>query len=244
MNPEHRQARYPIRCEWGLDGARAVAPGAEIVVVVDVLSFTTCVTVAADRGVEVFPHRWRDESAAGLAAEHDASLAVGRSSARPGEVSLSPGTIRAAAGLTRLVLPSPNGSTIVHELTESGATVLAASLRNATAVAQWITARGPSTVAVIPSGERWPDGGLRPAIEDLWGAGAVIEGLPDDSLSPEARAARDAWRAVSDVGRSLRDCSSGRELIALGFGEDVAIAAEVGSSSRVPLLDGDRFRPA
>lgn len=243
MNPEHRQARYPTRCEWGLDGARAIASGADIVVVVDVLSFTTCVTVAADRGVEVFPHRWRDESAADLAAEHDAALAVGRSTAGPGEVSLSPGTIR-AAGLTRLVLPSPNGSTIVHELAESGATVLAASLRNATAVAQWIGARGPSTVALIPSGERWPDGGLRPAIEDLWGAGAVIDALPECTLSPEARAARDAWRAVSDVGRSLRDCSSGRELIAIGFGDDVAVAAEAGSSSRVPLLDGDRFRPA
>lgn len=244
VNPEHRQSRYAVRCEWGLDGARAVGGGADIVVVVDVLSFTTCVTVAIDRCVEVYPHRWRDESAAALARLHDATLAVGRSAAGPGEVSLSPSSIRAAAGLERLVLPSPNGSTIVHELSRGGATVVAASLRNAAAVGAWIAEHPGTTVAVIPSGEKWPDGGLRPAIEDLWGAGAVLDALPGDvAASPEAIVARDAWRAVSaSAGAALRDCASGRELIAIGFGDDVAVAGEIGTSSCVPVLEDGRFR--
>lgn len=188
--------------------------------------------------------RWRDESAQTFAREHDAHLAVARRAARPGQVSLSPSTIRAATGLQRLVLPSPNGSTIVHELAGGRATVLAASLRNAPAVAAWITARSePGTVvAVIPAGERWPEGGLRPAVEDLWGAGAVIDGL-SGAPSPEAIVARDAWRAVSATVRaSLRDCASGRELIGIGFGDDVEVAAEVGATDRVPVLGHGAFR--
>ncbi|BAS15848.1 lipoprotein [Arthrobacter sp. Hiyo8] len=44
----------------GLDGARAVASGADLAVVVDVLTFTTCVSVAVDRGAIVFPYAWKD----------------------------------------------------------------------------------------------------------------------------------------------------------------------------------------
>ncbi|MGB6072455.1 MAG: 2-phosphosulfolactate phosphatase, partial [Rhodococcus sp. (in: high G+C Gram-positive bacteria)] len=116
-----------------------------------------------------------------------------------------------------------------------------ASLRNASAVAQWIWARNRSAVtAVIAAGERWPDGSLRPAVEDLWGAGAVIAALLDagaSGASPDARTAAAAWRAVEhDVGSELRQCGSGRELAGMGHPEDVDIAAEVDSSSCVPIL--------
>ena len=38
-------------------------------------------------------------------------------------------------------------------------------------------------------------------------------------------------------------CASGRELVAAGYGADVAVAAEIDGSDAVPLLAGDRFRP-
>jgi 2-phosphosulfolactate phosphatase len=41
------------------------------------------------------------------------------------------------------------------------------------------------TFAIIPAGETWNDGGLRPSIEDLLGAGAVISALRGRQ-SPEA----------------------------------------------------------
>jgi phosphosulfolactate phosphohydrolase-like enzyme len=46
----HRQSGYPLRLEWGPTGAAATGRGCDVAVVVDVLGFTTTVTVAADRG--------------------------------------------------------------------------------------------------------------------------------------------------------------------------------------------------
>ena len=63
MNPAHRQHAYRERLEWGLRGADAIAADADIAVVVDVLSFTTTVSVALDRGIQVVPHRWSDAEA-------------------------------------------------------------------------------------------------------------------------------------------------------------------------------------
>ncbi|WP_224059410.1 hypothetical protein [Streptomyces kanamyceticus] len=81
--------------------------------VVDVLSFTTAVSVAVDAGTRVFPYRWRDESATAFAAQHGANLAVGRRAASATSPwTLSPASLRAAPFMPRLVLPSPNGSAI------------------------------------------------------------------------------------------------------------------------------------
>jgi hypothetical protein len=76
-----RQDRHLVRCEWGAVGAAQVA--GEAVVVVDVLSFTTSVSVMVDRGTAVFPAAWRDVGAAELAAEREAALAVGRREVTP-----------------------------------------------------------------------------------------------------------------------------------------------------------------
>ncbi|MFC3962417.1 hypothetical protein [Nocardia jiangsuensis] len=128
MNPEHRQGEYRARFDWGLVGAEAVR--ADVTVVVDVLSFTTTLSVAADLGIEVFPYRWGHGGVAGYAAARGAVGAVGRRVAGPGQ---------------------------------------------------------------------------------------------------------------GEIGAALRGCASGRELIAAGFAEDVGIAGEVGVSSVVPVLDGERF---
>ena len=94
-------------------GSAAVGPGSAIVAVVDMPSFPTALSVAVDQGIEVFPFRWRDHTALAYAQRHQAVLAVSRSQAsEPGCVSLSPATIRRSSGIERLVLRSPNGSTI------------------------------------------------------------------------------------------------------------------------------------
>jgi 2-phosphosulfolactate phosphatase len=233
-----RRGVTEVRFEWGPTGAAAVA--APVTVVVDVLSFTTTLTVAVERGMTVYPFRWKDERAEAYAEERDAVLAKGRS-LREG-VSLSPASVRAAVGVERLVLPSPNGSSIAVGLAETGATVVGASLRNASAVARRLAGQdGP--VAVVAAGERWPDDTLRPAVEDLWGAGAVIAGLVDlgvTDLSPEARVAEQAYRAAR-IPEDLVACASGQELVGIGFAEDVEVAAELDATDVVPVFVGDAF---
>lgn len=246
MNLEHRQSNYQVRFDWGLDGATAVAKEADVAVIVDVLSFTTTLSVAVDAGIEVFPYPVAD-SAAEYATRRDAAVAVRRSRAMPGDVSLSPASIRSTgATLRRLVLPSPNGSTISHALGEASRVCVGASLRNAQAVAAWILAEvgSDSVVAVIAAGERWPGGTLRPAVEDLWGAGAVISTLIEEGCeaSVEAEVAAAGWHAVqSDVASALRRCGSGRELAAAGYECDVDVAAEIDRSAAVPVLQGESF---
>jgi 2-phosphosulfolactate phosphatase len=66
MGPYGRD-RFRVRFDWGQVGTEAIAPGTALVAVVDMLSFTTALTVAADSGIEVFPYRWRDESAVAFA---------------------------------------------------------------------------------------------------------------------------------------------------------------------------------
>lgn len=235
-----------MRLEWGPVGAAAVTAGCDVAVVVDVLSFTTCLSVAADRGVEVWPWARVDDHARELARSRDAVLAVRRAEAGPGQVSLSPATIRAAPVLRRLVLPSPNGSTISATLAERGVPVVGASLRNRVAVARWLRALGGDpVVAVVAAGERRSDGSLRPAVEDLWGAGAVISGLVaggDVTLTPEARSAAAAFDDVEgDLPAALHACASGRELDDLGFPHYVDVAAEIDLGTAVPVLRAGAF---
>lgn len=248
LDHAHQQQAYTVRFDWGLAGATSIAQGADIAVVVDVLSFTTTLSVALDVGTEVLPYRWKDDSAAAFAAEHDAVLAVSRDTAGPGDISLSAQTIRKAAPTPRLVLPSPNGSTISWHLASMVPTVLGASLRNAVPVAEWLLDHsdpGATIVAVVACGEHWRNGALRPAVEDLWGAGAVFAALQDrgwTGFSPETDVARHAYAGVAgNIYAQLQNCASGRELIGNGYAADVDIAAEVGQSRSVPLLRGNRF---
>jgi 2-phosphosulfolactate phosphatase len=241
MTADFGQRAYRVRFDWGPVGAAAIASGAAVVVVVDVLSFTTALTVAVERGISVLPFPWSDTAAAtAVAEEHDAALAVGRSGAGPGQISLSPPSLRQASPrVRRLVLPSPNGSAISSGLAGTGAVVVGVALRNFPAAAEWVHREAAGRpVAVVAAGERWPDGTLRPAVEDLWGAGAFLECFATDGdLSPEADAARAAYRSVAGrVGDLLGRCGGGRELAGLGFGGDVAVAAEVAESDVVPVL--------
>jgi 2-phosphosulfolactate phosphatase len=66
----------------GALGLAALAPASDVVVIVDVLSFSTCVDIAVARRAEVFPYLWGDERAVGLATEIGGVLAGPRG--RPG----------------------------------------------------------------------------------------------------------------------------------------------------------------
>jgi 2-phosphosulfolactate phosphatase len=124
-------------------------------------------------------------------------------------------------------------------------------LRNRQAVADWLLARRREhpdlVVAVVAAGERWPDGTLRPAVEDLWGAGALIQSLRAGGwghVSPEAHAAAAAFAPVADdLATALSTCASGRELLEIGYQDDVLAAGELDQGRCVPSLHAQAFHP-
>lgn len=227
-------------CEWGLIGVHTLRERCAVLVVVDVLSFSTAVDIAVARGAEIVPFPLGDrEAATKAAAAANAQLASHR---RAGEqLSLSPASLQAIAPGTRLMLPSPNGSRL--SLEAGSAAVFAGCLRNRATVAQAaLAAANGADIAVIPAGERWrSDDSLRPAIEDLIGAGAILDALALP-MTAEARVARDAFvSARSSLADVIRDCLSGRELIEKGFPQDVELAVQLDVSNIAPVLSDGAY---
>src|SRR2546430_15311912 len=103
-----------VVCEWGLQGLRASARG-RIVVIVDVLSFSTATTIAVSRGATILPCEWNDQRASAMAKSENAELASKRGE---GRFSLAPASLRDVPRGLRLVLPSPNGSTLAYAARE------------------------------------------------------------------------------------------------------------------------------
>ncbi|MDR6866166.1 2-phosphosulfolactate phosphatase [Microbacterium resistens] len=205
------QSLYQVRLEWGVEGLRRLAP-ADVVVVVDVLRFTTTVTRRAEKGL---------------------STAIANA-------------------------PSINGAPIAEAAAAAQALVLAGCLRNATATADAIRAEQVrrdrrTSVAVIAGGERTRGGtDLRFSVEDLLGAGAVIDALINqgiDHASPEAVAAAESFRSLRSGLRHLVGASgSARELRAdperyPDAEEEIRAAAELDVSSVVPVLRNGSFTP-
>ncbi|WES62944.1 2-phosphosulfolactate phosphatase [Microbacter sp. GSS18] len=210
ISSPYDQQRYQVRHEWGVIGLGRLAP-ADVVVVVDVLRYSTAVTGAVAAGERVL----LDDDA------HAVSL---------------------------------NGAPIVGRAAETAGLVMLGCLRNASAVAQAIAdeqdRRGERTsVAVIAAGERIGSdvhAPVRFAVEDLLGAGAVIDALAEhgiDHTSPEAAAAGESFRGLGGSMRHLIAASgSGQELIGLGEQDDVLHATEVDVDVTVPVLDAGYFR--
>jgi 2-phosphosulfolactate phosphatase len=240
------QQQFAARFEWGEDGLRSLAPHAAVIVIIDVMSFTTAVSVAVEQGATVYPYRWKDETAAERARELNALLAVHRQSVSPElPYSLSPATLQSLPPGAKLVLPSPNGSTLTVIAAEHDCTVVAGCLRNASAIGRFCSeVDGP--VAVIAGGERWGNdagGSLRPAFEDLMGAGAILAAITGKRHSPEAVAAIGAFDACrAELDTFLTECASGLELVERGYPEDVSIASNLDISEYVPVLIDGAYR--
>ena len=226
------QREYDVRFEWGLAGVQILAPVSDVVVIVDVLSFTTCVDIVVGNGGFVLPYRGPTEALAEFA-EARGALYADRKRSGEGAYSLSPASLVTILAGTRLVLPSPNGSTL--SLATEGVPTLAGCLRNARAVAVKAGQLG-KRIGVIAAGERWPDGSLRPSLEDLVGAGAILSYL-EGSRSPEAETAVSIFHSVrSNLLDTLLRCGSGKELVGRGFEPDVHLAAQINVSRAAPVL--------
>ncbi len=235
MARESSQLEYDVRCEWGGQGIELLAPASDVVVIVDVFSFSTSVDIATARGATVYPYAWGDDSAAAFAESVGAELA-GKNERG---LSLKPSTLENVPLGCRLVLPSPNGSSL--STTTGAVPTLTGCFRNSRVVAEAARHLG-TRIAVVPAGEHWPDASLRPCFEDLCGAGAILRHLAG-RFSPEARAAVAVYEgAASSLAGLLRACESGQEKERRGLSRDIEVAAQLDVSSCAPLLRAGAYR--
>jgi len=226
-----------INCEWGLNGLKKLSSHSDVIIIVDVLSFSTSVDIAVSNGAFIYPYALHDKSAAEYALRMNAELASAERG-KPDSYSLSPSSLMNIRPDTKLVLPSPNGSEL--SLAAGSKIVLCACLRNCTAVAEYAMEAGEN-IAVIPAGEKWKDGSMRFAAEDLIGAGAVIANLGGE-LSIDAEVALTAFKNFEhNLFEVLENSVSGNELLDKGFEEDIVLASELNFSSSVPLLQDKAF---
>ena len=145
------QSGASVRLEWGAQAVEHLAGDVDCVVVVDVMSFSTCVEVAVARGAHVLPYAWRDAGAQAYARERGAELAsIDRRLAQGW--SLSPTSLACVPAGLKLVLPSPNGSSIAFAARDRGVAVLCGGLRNRLATAR--ACAGFGRVLVVACGER------------------------------------------------------------------------------------------
>jgi 2-phosphosulfolactate phosphatase len=212
-----------------------LAPIRDVLIIANVLSFSITVEIATGQGAIVFPYRWKDETA------YDFAVTVNAEVADKGSrncYSLSPTSLLNLPSAIRLVLPSPNASTL--SLPAGATLTIAGCFRNCEAVATSAMNKG-SNIAVIPAGESWEDGTLRPCVEDLVGAGAIISFL-QGTISPEAKIAVGAFeKAAGDIFDSLKSCSSGKEKISRDEENDIKLVTQLNMSSCVLILSNGAF---
>jgi 2-phosphosulfolactate phosphatase len=153
--------------------------------------------------------------------------------------------IGATADVVVLVDVLEGAPTLPLGIDDIAADVVAGSLRNSLAVARWALERQADkgdrfTVAVVARGEPRAGGATRFALEDLLGAGAIIDALAGvgiDYCSPEAAAAAAAFTGLRNAtGHLVGASTSGRAAVVDGDRSAVDRAIAVNSSDEVVVL--------
>lgn len=212
------QSPYRSRVEWGKRGAREAAERGDILIIVDVLSFSSTVTTAVNYGAIIYPYPpYLDGKK--YAEKVGAEYILGRREASEmGKPTLSPVSFQQDHANKKYVLSSLNGAFCTWIASEIPA-LLIGSLLNAASVASTanqLSYINKANITVIPCGEQWCDGrenedNLRPAVEDYLGAGAILTNLKG-SKSPEAEICKAAFQnSEGKLEDWIWDCGSGRE---------------------------------
>lgn len=149
----YNQHEYDIRFEWGQNGVDELSSISDVVIIVDILSFSTCVDIVTGNVASVIPYRWQDETAVEFAKSKNAILADYKRKYST-SYSLSPTSLLTIKRQEKIVLPSPNGSRLY--LATGKTVTLCGCLRNAKVVAEYALTVG-KRISLVPAGEQWPD---------------------------------------------------------------------------------------
>ncbi len=251
MSHDHDDGNPRVQFAWGRRGAQAAVERGDILVVIDTLRFSTATATAVHHGALIYPCPVEETVVTALAERvggEVASHSFNPHSSTPARFTLSPRSYLGVEPGTRIVLPSPNGSTCCQYGGQAAALFVGALVNAqavASAVSHLLSATHRLNATILACGERWrvPDeeGVLRFALEDYLGAGAVLSALPF-AQTIEAQACGATFQAMQDhLEAVLWECESGQELRATGLGEDVRYAAQLNIYDTAPALCGERL---
>ncbi len=208
----------------------------DVVVIIDVLSCPTSVSLTVGRGATALSYsaqeidRWGGREA--ICEALGAEIVARDRAATDARFSLSPASLDAIGPDDRLIFTSLNGATCTSAARRAPLVVVGCLL-NGTAVAhvvaEAIAAGKADRCTLAAAAEHWSSTtdrrGTRPGVEDFLGVGAIAADLMDLGIeaSPEAGVAAAAFLSAQPrLGDLLGGCVSGRELIDRGFAADVA----------------------
>jgi len=219
---------------------RALHPQGKVCVAIDVLRASSTVVAALALGATEVVPRASLNGARAVARRLGYLLCGERGGLPPPGFALgnSPSALRAEAVAGRgLVLTTTNGTRLLAAL-RGARQVLVACLLNRTAAARLALSLG-GPVALVCAGE---DGGRRLALEDVIGAGAVVDAAlaldPSLVLDDGARLAHMAFlQARARLEEALAASEHGAHLLSLGLGADVAFCARLDIWAVVPRLE-------
>ncbi|WHZ04063.1 2-phosphosulfolactate phosphatase [Neobacillus sp. YX16] len=242
------QSPYTCRVEWGRRGAREAAERGDIIIIVDVLSFSSTVVSALNFDAVIYPYPPNLDGKE-YAQTINAEYILGRAeAAKAGKPTLSPVSFNDEHTNKKYVLTSLNGAFCTWIASKVPALLIGSLLNasSAAAVANQLRLQKNASITVIPCGEMWSNGKeeedtLRPAIEDYLGAGAILSYLEGEK-SPEAEVCKGAfYHAEPKLNELIWDCGSGRELREKGFGADVKHCSQLNTYQTVPFLRNNHF---
>lgn len=218
-----------------------------VAVAIDVLRASSTATVALARGAREIVPAASVPQARRLRRRLPGYLLMGERGGLPPpgfDLGNSPlEALRAPIAGRGIVLTTSNGTRLLHRLAPAPAVMVGCLLNRSAVARQAVALAGPLGLPIVLAcaGE---GAGKRLALEDIIGAGAIAEAAlavePSLSLDEWARLALLAYRAArGDLAAALAATAHGRDLTALGLGDDVAYCARLDEWDTVPLLGRD-----
>lgn len=229
---------FPIACKhhicWGQEGLSYYGAFFKAIVIVDVLSFCTTVDIALSKNCSIIPTKIDNEDQLLLLSQKQKAILAKKRNERG--VTLSPSSMQFLEPEQIVLLPSPNGSTLVDIATQFERPVFTGCFRNSLVLSEMLNFENFFPVLFVAAGERYPNMTLRPSIEDYWGVGSILASLMGEKTIEAEFAIQSFIAAFKDLKKNLTACESGQELIHHGFRQDVELAAEHNISNRISIL--------
>lgn len=219
----------------------------DVVLVVDVLRATTTAVTYLERGADALLLTATPEVALALrgAASAEGVLLGGERGGLPipgFDFGNSPVEAAAQNFTGRVVvMNTTNGTGAAHIAAQTGKHVLLAALTNAHAAARRARALATEEIAIVCAGTD-----ARVGLEDVYAAGVLAEyllALGEFRIDDGARIALTIRRNAGDPLEALSSSGHGQHLVGLGLGDDVRYAAQVSTSTVVPVLDAAQETP-